>query len=458
MKLPDEKMASNPATFVIAPRVPPAESREAGSGAGPARPAVLIIAAAFPPESLSGAARPGRFAKYLPQFGYDPVVICRSAPDLCSTGGPGDIRRVPPPSPGLRARVLAGAGKVIQRYLLPYDDSIPWAAHALAEAEAILARRRVAAVLSTSPPVATHLVGLQIKRRHGLPWLADFRDPLAGNPFRSRRWLFPYDDIVERLIFRGADALLANTDTAAELWRLRHRGIDAKVSVIWNGFDPEDRIEAVPPPSGERRVLVHVGSLYGGRHPGRLLASLDRLLRRGEISAERVRIRLVGPFDETGLAQTERGPAAALRSLGCLEYDGKQVPRAEAMRAAEGSDYLLLLDLNERGSDLQVPAKLFEYLRVGRPILVYTQRDSPTDRILRESGIRHIAVYSDMSEAEADHRVRSLFQLTPGLERPSARFEERFDGRSQTRALAEILDSLCHLHPAQATSNRSTDR
>jgi hypothetical protein len=412
----------------------PGSDRDIGS----TPPVVLIVATAFPPDPLSGAARPGRFARYVPQFGYRTIVICRGGSG--PTTGPEAVRRVPHEAPGRKVRFLASVGDLVQRYLLPYDDNLPWVAHAMAEAEAVLAHHPVAAVLSTSPPVATHLVALWLKRRHGLPWVADFRDPLWGNPFRTRRWFFPYDAMVEHLLFRRADALIANTDTVAELWHRRHSDVGHKVTVIWNGFDPEDRIGALPPSLGEPRVLAHVGSPYGGRHPGALLASVVRLIRRGGLSAERTCIRLVGPVDEQGLRANQQA-MDTLRGWGCLEYDGKQVSPDEARWAASRTDYLLLLDLNEQDADLQVPAKLFEYIRIGGPNLAFTRRDSPTDRILRESGVLCQVVYQGANDAEVDGEVRRLFDLPAEPRSPRAWFEEQFNGRNQTRMLAEILDA-----------------
>ncbi len=426
-----------------------------GVTAASARPAVLILATAFPPDAVSGAARPGRFAKYLPQFGYEPIVICQSGPG--QVFGSESVRRVPPPTPGRKARLLDGLGRLTQRFLLPYNDGLEWTAHLLAEAEALLARRPIAAVLSTSPPVATHLGALWLKRRHGLPWVADFRDPLWGNPFRSRRWPFPYDAPLERLLFRHANALIANTDQAAEMWRRRHRGLGSKVSVIWNGFDPEDRVEPFPPPPGERRVLAHVGTLYGRRHPGRLLGSLARLIDAGSLSPGQFRVRLVGPLEESWISE-HRGAVEALRSRGSLEYDGRTVSPDEARRVGAQADYLLLLDLNEQDASLQVPAKLFEYIRLGRPILAFTGRQSPTERILRDSGVPYRVVPHGADDLEVDRQVRELFDLPTDPARPSPWFEEHFDGRNQTRALAAILDAARgRPAPSSAVKGRSED-
>ncbi len=422
--------------------VPDHPSRSAIGAQGPsatARPVILIVAAAFPPDPVSGAARPGRFAKYLAEFGYEAIVISQASPEQAA-GSPG-VRRVPGPSPGLKSRALSGAGRFVQRYLVPYNDSLPWVAHALAEAEAVIGRHPVAAVLSTSPPLATHLVGLRLKRRHGLPWVADFRDPLWGNPFRSRRWIFPYDALVERRIFRHADALIANTDTTAEMWRLRHPRAAGKVNVIWNGYDPADSIDVPPVAGAGRRVLAHVGSLYGGRHPGRLLASLGRLLRRGEVAGDRLVVRLVGRIEDDCMRVIDEA-GGDLKGRGCLEYDGRSVPTEEARRAAAEADFLLLLDLNEKSTDLQIPAKLFEYIRIGRPILAFTRTGSPTDRILLGSGVPCRVVDQDAGDDEVDRALLGLLEMPSDRVRPSAWFGDQFDGRNQTRMLADIVRSL----------------
>jgi glycosyltransferase involved in cell wall biosynthesis len=402
-------------------------------------PAVLIIAAYFPPNPASGAARPGRFAKYLPEFGYDPIVISQAVPEV--TGEAANVRRVPALSPRLTVRIRSGVSRSLQRYFLPYDDRLPWVAHALAEAEAVLEERRISVILSTSPPIATHLVARKLKHRHRIPWVADFRDPLQGNPFRSRKWPFPYDAILERRLFRSADALIANTDSVAEMWRGRHGKLAEKTSVLWNGFDPDDRVDVVPETPGGCRVLSHVGSLYGGRHPGRILTSIRRLIDVGKLLPDRIMVRLVGPYDNQCLRGNE-SVMDALRALGCLDCDGKQVSKAEARHAGAQSDYLLLLDLNEHDADLQVPAKLFEYIQFGRPILALTRRDSPTDRILRRSGVPFCAVYDDSTDEDVDSEVQALFNLPVEPVKSNDWYEQTFNVRNQTRTLAKILDSV----------------
>lgn len=413
-----------------------------GRAAGAPRPCVLIVAHAFPPDTRSGAARAGRFARYLPEFGYDPVVICGGDPPGGGEARPAWVRHVPRPEPGRTTARAAELARLAQRYLAPYDDNLPWAVHAALEAEELAAGRPVAAVLSTSPPVGVHLAALWLKWRRGLPWVADFRDPIRGNPFRSRRWPFPYDRLLERLIFRHADALVANTDTVAGLWARSHPDVAGKVCTIWNGFDPEDWASASPLPARERRVLAHVGSLGAGRQPDALLASLVRLVGRGDLDADRILVHLAGPMVE-GRLLVDPVVVDALRGRECLEYDGRRVSRSDARRIAAEADYLLLLDLNDGGADLQVPGKLFEYIQIGRPILAFTtRRGSPVARILQDSGVPHRVVYQGDADAEVDRQVFGLLAMPTEPVRPSPWFVEHFDGRNQARAVARLLDRV----------------
>jgi hypothetical protein len=292
-------------------------------------------------------------------------------------------------------------------------------------------------LLSTSPPLTTHLAALWLKLRYGWKWIADFRDPLVGNPFRKQRWVVCSDRILERLFFRYADALIANTDPVAELWRARYPQWLGKVHVLWNGFDPEDETGPRPLPTRTYRVLAHVGSMYGDRHPNLVLGSVARLIQQGRLAPERLRIQLIGPVSPQ--AQPHPRLAETLRASGCLEINAKLVPRAEAGRIIGEADQLLLLDVLNAKAGLQVPGKLFEYIRIGRPILASTTENSPVERILKASGVPYACIYENLPEAESDRRVLAFLQLPVQPVHPSAWFHETFAAEGQARKLSALV-------------------
>jgi glycosyltransferase involved in cell wall biosynthesis len=250
-----------------------------------------------------------------------------------------------------------------------------------------------------------------------------------------------YDRAIEKAIFRFADAVIANTDTLAEMWRDRHPIWAEKISVLWNGYDPQDSIEAAPLPARTARVLAHVGNIYQGRTPEPVLASIERLIRSGRVDAARLRIQLIGFLDPNSIAQ-DRPPFKTLADCKCLEFTGESLPQGQAREFMRGADYLLLIDVNGVAEGLQVPAKIFDYIRVGRPILALTSSGSPVERILARSGIAYACITPCMRPERVDETVLHFLNRSSAPACPTSYFLETFDAERQTRALARRLDKL----------------
>lgn len=395
---------------------------------------LLILASAFPPDPFIGAARPGRFAKYLPGHGYDVDVISgdHGAPEAAQ------VQRVPygrGPGPGER---LSEAAWWLRR-ILPHDDELPFAAQVLAAAETLIRERRYDAILSTAPPMGIHIAALWLKRRYETPCVCDFRDPLLGHPFRGRKWLFPHDRWLENWIARSADAVICNTDEAGVAWGKRHPKQAARMEVIWNGYDPE---AATPMQSCEgSRTLAHVGTVYSRRHPGILFESLDRLISRGALAASDTKVNLAGTIEPGSLD----GLGAAVNRLtgrGVLGVDGRTLTPDESDGLVDSAGALLLVDFTAKHRSLQVPAKLFRYVLTGKPVLALTHEGSPALRILEMAKTPYVCVDPTWSAERVDAAVTEFFRMPWVVREPSEEFKQRFDGRRQTAALARVLEKV----------------
>jgi len=324
-----------------------------------------------------------------------------------------------------------------------------WVPHAVSAATRLIRSEPVDAIFSTSPSLAAHFAALWLKGRFGLPWIADFQDPVCDNPSRVRRWFYPYDAITERTLLGYADRLTANTDTVAAAWRERYPQWSGKISILWNCFDPREEIGPAPPRARPHRVLAHVGELYGGRHPGHLLASLERL----KVDPSAIRVRLVGPIAPDILSNHE--PLfERMRTRGILEFENRLVPRQEASRETAEADYLILLDLNKQLTSFQVPSKLLSYVRVGKPIIAYTPLHSPVQRILARSGIAHVTIDPSAPEALNDQKVAEFLSIPATPRQASSWFRQTFDARAQARTVAGLLDEL--LEESSVASRRQT--
>jgi O-antigen/teichoic acid export membrane protein/glycosyltransferase involved in cell wall biosynthesis len=404
---------------------------------------MLMLAYFYPPENASGAARPHRFARYLRPAGHEVSVVSGNPRDLPPhpEGDPAPVRVPLPTGVEQRLRQRSAAIRAAERLVLPYDDRLTWVPHAIAASARRLEREQIDVLFSSHPPVATHIAALTLKRRYNVPWIADFRDPLFGNPFRTARRSAVLDPVLERLIFRNADAVIANTDAVADAWRERYPEWAHKIHLIWNGFDPADVIVPLPPRTEERRVLTHVGTLYGGRTPQPIAASLLRLLEAGTLAPEQVTLRLVGPVDSEA-TDLSAPPFPELTARGSLQLDNRMVPQQDARRAMLEADVLLLLDMNGQNAGLQVPAKIFEYVRACRPIFAISPAGSATARILARSGIPHVCVDPAAPEAELDAALAACLRAPRATVAPSPAFFEEFDARLQTEALIRIIQQV----------------
>src|SRR5947209_15691372 len=400
---------------------------------------VLLLAYYYPPQRTSGAARPARMARYLSALGYRVEVISAQVPDLPPDAVPEPrVRRVPVSAATGPAVPFGRLADFVERRLLPYTEHLPWAPYAVA-AGAELCQQGPVTIISTSPPLGAHLAAMELQRRYGVRWIADFRDPLRGNPFRRRRWAAGYDAVLERLIIGRADAVLANTDSFADELRRRYQRHAAKISVLWNGYDPAEALGPLPCPEG-RQILTHVGSLYGSRHPGLLAASLARLVAARRLRPEEFRLELIVPEEKLGVSLQD-GPFRALAASGALRLVDRALPRHEAQAAAAQSHGLLLLDLNRDGTGLQVPAKLFEYIRIGRPVLAFTSAGSPAERILHRAQTPYIAIDPTEPSESVDRKVAAFLRLPPEPARASDWFWNEFNAARQAETLARLTQS-----------------
>jgi hypothetical protein len=400
-------------------------------------PALLMVSYYFPPANFIGASRPFRFAKYLRRMSY-PVSVVTSdhAPDIpcweCVARRPGQV------TPKNTVKLASTLCALTQR-LLPYNEQLPWLPHAVAAGSEIIRQRSTRVIYSTSPPLVPHLAALVLKWRYGLKWIADFRDPLLGNTCRARRFASPYDSALEQLIFSQADLITTVTDLIADSWRTRYPKWASKIQVMWNGFDPEEAVAAAAIPARPYRTMVHLGGMYAGRSPHRLLASLERLIQAGRVDPNALRLRLVGSSDRDAVP-LDRPPASTLVALGCLDCQNSAVPRPDAHRIMAESDYLLILEAPDNTTT--VPGKLFEYIPVGRPILALTAENSPVDRILSQSGLRHACLYPGETESTTDRKVIEFLEFDSGAVTPSAWFRNEFDSSQQVLNLAALINRL----------------
>lgn len=415
---------------------------------------VLIVAYDFPPRGATGVIRVTKFVRYLPEFGWQPVVVAAAVrggmideallaqlpPDLEvirveNRFAPGNAvagRHAARPTPGARLRQL------LRRLFIP-DPQLLWVPGVVRAAAQRIEQGDIDALMTTAPPYSVHVAGLWLKRRFPrLPWLMDLRDIWSENPTIPDPLTYKLQAAWERACLHHADHVTTATDGQRDLILRSFELPPAQLSTITNGFDPADVPALLSAPDRAPLRLTHVGSLVGNRATATrgLFAALERLAAQG-ITAADLEVRLVGVFD----------PAVYQWSQPLVERGIVQMvpfmPYAEAVREMTAAHVLLLIAANDREGRLSHPNKLFEYFALGRPILALTP-EGDVSRLVREA---------DAGEAipplDVDRVVAALQRLIVGhragtrgsVAADSSRFA-RFERRELTRQLADRLDAL----------------
>jgi len=285
----------------------------------PALRRVLLIAFAYPPVQLVGSVRPAALAKYLPQFGWEAMVLTpklpgtrRQSKSIVETGYRDvledwkarfhlDRKRGLHEKFGLSQAKKPGVTPVhtrvldIAKYVLFYPDSTKgWTSFALAAVQEI--RRQnlgIDAIVTTSPPISSHLIGREAKDILGCPWIADLRDLWTQNLGERTSNLLQIG--LEKRTLRQADGLVTVSDPWAT--RLERRYPEKKIWTITNGFDPDD-FDSPPPPLTREFSISYTGELYAGqRDPTLLFEVLSDLIQDGTIPASELRVRFYGRIE-----------------------------------------------------------------------------------------------------------------------------------------------------------------
>jgi glycosyltransferase involved in cell wall biosynthesis len=423
----------------------------------------LMLCYYFPPLSGANVLRNSTFVKYLPDFGWRPLVISvrpnpRNA--LEQSIDPARMSEI-----GDRTE-LRQCGSIefsslyhfmhrvrlrrilfeLERYtpLMHMDYKIGWYPAALQEARRAITSEPISVIYSTSTPFSSHLVASRLQREFGLPWVADFQDPWTRPCQTSHgtalKWKRPYarlDAKLERMVVTQADAVIANTPLNKRALLQKYGLPEERVHVIQNGFDPAHFHNHGPGRDDSRFVITCAGWFYETADPGFFFRAYRRLTD----TYPNTLLRLVGRYSRAvGDAAHKTLRPETWESLPRLEHN-------KAIAIMQEST-VLLANLPE-GTDWWIPSKIFEYFAARRPVLLVGPPGNAADVVRSTRG--GIVVGFDEEELFAALQYLHL-QWRRGFPdwNPSANEIAKYDRRNLTQQLCAIFDSLTW--PVAATS------
>ena len=443
---------------------------------------VLVITYYWPPSGGSGVQRWLKTSKYLPQYGWEPVIYTPLNPDVNSV----DESLLKDVSPDLEVikrkivepygfyKVLTGKKKgellqanmissgtdagdgpkkknLVQRisryiranWFIP-DPRCWWIGPSVKYLSKLIeGGERFDAVISTGPPHSMHLIAREIHKVFNIPWIADFRDPwtrifyfkhlgLSAKSLRKHKEL-------ERSVIAEADRVtVVSSQMKTEFSQGEFETFSDKVEIIPNGYDPEDfdSVEKAPDAEG-KFVIAHTGLMPESANPDKFWKVLGDMVKSDRELKEKLLVVTMGQTD--GIVKkdiAENGLSDNFKDLG-------YVPHAQSVAWQKRADILLLPLRKEEESKAILTGKFFEYLAAGKPILAFGPTDGDLADILKKTSAGTICEFAD------EDSVRKAFtNLWAGRGKitettPEAEEErQKFSRKKQAGDFAEMLNRI----------------
>ncbi|MFH7044195.1 glycosyltransferase [Paucibacter sp. JuS9] len=418
----------------------------------------LLVAFHFPPiKASSGLERSLSLARHLPTLGWEPLVLS-AAPMAYPAVSDERMTQIPAGTVVRRslaldtARHLAIAGRYPHWATLP-DRWQTWALSAIPAGLAMIRRHRPQVIWSTYPITTAHWIGYALHRLSGVPWVADFRDPMVEQDIHTGEWTPGWPALrkarlaIERRAAAHAAALTFCTPSASQICVDRYPDADhQRWHVVPNGFDEAAFLAAEASLAGggggaagaeQAIVLLHSGTIYPSpdRDPSHFLRALRRTLDQRPSNARPVKVVLRA----SGVEGLYGGLLDELKLADVVSF-APGLPYESALREMLAVDGLVIFQ--GYTSNPAIPAKLYEYFRARRPILALADSHGDTAALLRKEGVGTVAPLDD-EERIASALGEFLADIEDG--RAAVLDADRvagFERANSVAAFARLFDAL----------------
>lgn len=423
---------------------------------------ILIITYYWPPAGGPGVQRWLKFAKYLPDFGWKPIIYTPENPsyplldETLMKDVPENIEMVRTKiwEPYQLAEKLNKSNKKFKagqfdvgknqswksrlsiwvrgNFFIP-DARVFWVKPSITFLEKYLKENSIDTIVTSGPPHSLHLIGLGLKNKMpDLKWIADFRDPWTEISYYKHLKLTKSSDKkhrqLESAIFKNADITLATSYTDAE----NFRKAGANAVCITNGFDESDSDKSVKGQMGQAFTLSYIGVLEQLRNPENLWKALDELVKENVDFAADFKLKFVGRIDDKILQAIENSSLKNhILNLGYLAH-------GKAVEEMQNSDLLLITNFPNESSKGIIPGKIFEYLASGKQILSFGPDKADVAKILEETQAGKHFSYQDTETIKKF--ILEKFELWKnGSLLENTQHIEQFSRKNLTRQLTEVL-------------------
>ncbi len=409
---------------------------------------VLFVSYAFPPQLSPESIQTSRYVKFLPQYDWEPHVICadeesiRSEPIDKSMLSllPQDLRVLKVKS--FEPRILMMAiGKFLPILLKLPDNKIGWRRSAYKKSLATLKEGRFDLIHSWAMYFTSNLVGLKLKKETGLPWVAHFSDPWVDNPYRHYGRLDGYiNRKLERAVMERADAIVFVSEETRQLVMKKYPPeVGRKSTVIPHCYDPELVSHPFPGKRNSRLTFTYTGNFYYGiRTPLGLFQAVHNILNKQPEIQDFIDIQIVGKLHKDYQdAILQLGIDKVVSTVGAVPY-------LKSLEYIQNAGVLLLIDAPSETPSVFLPLKLVEYAGFKKPILGITPVAGAAASLIKQLG-GIVVSPDDISDIEEG--ILTFYQKfkTGSLSEYSYSDNDikPYNAVNTTRTLAELFNSVC---------------
>lgn len=429
---------------------------------------VLIITYYWPPSGGAGVQRWLKFAKYLRDFGWEPVIYTPENPEAPANDEslfldiPEHIEVIKTPikEPYTLYKKFVGRAKddkiktgflsekevpslmeeisvwIRGNFFIP-DARKFWINPSIKFLKKYLKSSPVDAMISTGPPHSMHLIALGVKKQFKIPWLADFRDPWTHIDFYDKLKLQKFADRkhkgLEQDVLKNADKVV----TVSWNWAKDFQDLGAhNVEVITNGYDEDDFRRSAATLS-DKFEMIHIGSMNADRNPEVLWTVLGEFCKKDPSFKKDLVIKLIGQSDIQVLKSIEKnGLEKNFQTEGYMSH--------QAVIEYAGRARLFLLPLNKTPNvNGIIPGKLFEYLGLNRPVLCIGPPEGDSAKILREAKAGIVINFDDrVAMAKTIGDLWKEFQAGSIAHLPDSKSIEQFTRKNLTKRIGNLLNEM----------------
>lgn len=430
---------------------------------------VLIVSYYWPPSGGAGVQRWVKLSKYFAQLGIIPYVVTVDPakasyalldPTLVNDVDPqvkltktGTLepygiykaitRKKEIPFGGFsnddkqKPKFTQRLSRFIRGNLFLPDARVGWNRYAYKACCRLIESEKIDAIITTSPPHSTQLVGLKLKKKYGLPWMADLRDPWTDIYYYDKLFLTGFsrsrDAAMERKVLENSDAVVVVSADIRRSLLLKSEGLKAEnFHVVPNGFDKSDFANVEAEAREKDFVISYTGTLTNDYRLEGFLEAIENLKKSGEP----IRLHITGSMPEPIRAKIEAALPGKVRFR-------HHVSHHQAIAQMKAADALLLVIPDAKGNKGILTGKLFEYLASLRPILCIGPVDGDAAAIISSCGSGETFAYEDgkgmtaflQKELEAWKKPDSIFNGNESVINTYSREE-------QARQLIGILNAI----------------